>query len=131
MIVAAVLSGAGLGEWILGAAVFPAVLVVWQKIRTTIDPEPIMQVGPLAHVVTAISFLMLYSTPSYAPALSVTSGAALIFFGASMLIAAVRGYRGCEVLALPNWLLGRNDQVGCVLYSPIDRLESRAGRGTA
>jgi hypothetical protein len=28
-----------------------------------------------------------------------------------------------EVLALSNWLLRRDDQVGCVLFSPIDQLE--------
>ncbi|HEX6301230.1 MAG TPA: hypothetical protein VF148_12255 [Acidimicrobiia bacterium] len=70
-----------------------------------------------------MAFLVLYSTPFNPPALSVTSGAALIFFGSSMLVAAVRGYRGCEVLAVSNWILVRDDQVGCVLFSPIDRVE--------
>jgi hypothetical protein len=29
-----------------------------------------------------------------------------------MLLAAARGYAGCEVLAVSNWLLHRDDQVG-------------------
>jgi hypothetical protein len=49
----------------------------------------------------------------------------LLFYGASMLLAAWRGYAGCEVLALSNWVLRRDDQVGCLLFSPIDSLESR------
>jgi hypothetical protein len=36
-----------------------------------------------------------------------TSDAALIFYGASMLLAALRGYAGCEVLAVSNWRLRR------------------------
>jgi hypothetical protein len=48
-----------------------------------------------------------------------------VWLGASMLVAAARGYGGCEVLALPNLMTGRRDQVGCILYTPIDRAEAR------
>jgi hypothetical protein len=68
-------------------------------------------------------FLALFLTPWYAPPLAVTSNAAQLFYGASMLLAAWRGEAGCEVLAVPNWLLHRGDQVGCALFEPIDRLE--------
>lgn len=47
-----------------------------------------------------------------------------VWLGASMLLAAVRGYGGCEVLAVSNLMSGRRDQVGCLLYSPIDRWEA-------
>jgi aryl-alcohol dehydrogenase-like predicted oxidoreductase len=57
--------------------------------------------------------------------LELTSDAALIFYGASMLLAALRGYAGCEVLAVSNWLLRRDDQVGCAVFLPIDHLERR------
>jgi hypothetical protein len=63
-------------------------------------------------------FFALWLTPDYAPALSVTSDAALLFYGASMLLAAARGYAGCEVLALSNWLLRREDQIGCPVFAP-------------
>jgi hypothetical protein len=52
--------------------------------------------------------------------LSFTSDATLIFYGASMLLAAARGYGGCEVLAVSNWVLRRDDQVGCLVFSPLD-----------
>jgi hypothetical protein len=48
-----------------------------------------------------------------------------MWLGASMLLAAARGYGGCEALAIPNLLTGRRDQIGCLLYSPIDSLERR------
>ena len=52
-----------------------------------------------------------------------TSDAALLFYGASMWLAAARGYAGCEVLAVSNWLLRRDDQIGCAVFWPIDQLE--------
>jgi hypothetical protein len=48
-----------------------------------------------------------------------------VWLGASMLVAAARGYGGCEVLAVPNLLTGRRDRIGCMLYTPIDRAEAR------
>ncbi|MGH8878635.1 MAG: hypothetical protein ACRD0P_15040, partial [Stackebrandtia sp.] len=71
----------------------------------------------------------LYLTPYYAPPLSVASDAALLFYGASMLLAALRGYAGCEVLAVSNRLLRRDDQIGCILFAPIDHVERRAHAG--
>lgn len=58
---------------------------------------------------------------------SPVDGPSLYFFlGGSMLLAAAKGYAGCEVLALPNLLLGRRDAVWCVLFSPLDRAERGA-----
>jgi hypothetical protein len=39
-----------------------------------------------------------------------------------MLVAAVRGDAGCEVLAISNWVLRRSDHVGCLLFGTIDEL---------
>ncbi len=46
--------------------------------------------------------LALYLTWWYAPAFSVKSWAVLLFGGISMVLAALRGYAGCEMLALSN-----------------------------
>ncbi len=56
-----------------------------------------------------------------------------LFFGLSMLLAAVRGYDGCEMLALPNVVLRRQDAIWCPLYTPFDTAEQRAmaDRGSA
>src|SRR5712692_2292046 len=55
--------------------------------------------------------LALYLSWWYAPAFSVKSWAAL------------RGYAGCEMLALSNCLLRRTDQITCAVFTPIDSLE--------
>ena len=47
------------------------------------------------------------------------------FLGCSMLVAALRGDGGCEVLALPNAISGRRDRVGCIIFTPIDAAEAR------
>lgn len=48
-----------------------------------------------------------------------------VWLGASMLLAAARGYGGCEVLAISNLITGRREQIGCLLYTPIDNAENR------
>lgn len=49
---------------------------------------------------------------------------ALLFYGASMLLAAARGYVGCEILAIQNWITRRDDRMACPVFSPIDSLEA-------
>lgn len=48
-----------------------------------------------------------------------------LWLGASMLLGAARGYGGCEALAFFNALTGRRDQIGCLLFTPIDAAEAR------
>jgi hypothetical protein len=48
-----------------------------------------------------------------------------VWLGASMLVAAARGYGGCEMLAFPNALTGRRERIGCILYTPLDAAEAR------
>jgi hypothetical protein len=115
--------------WLLGLLVFPAVVVagIWWRARR--NPATLRAVGPVGHGVNLAVFLALYLTWWYAPAVDVLSDAALLFYGGSMLLAALRGYAGCEVLAVSNWLLRRDDQVGCAPFWPVDAVESRrAGR---
>jgi hypothetical protein len=38
-----------------------------------------------------------------------------VWIGTSLLVAAARGYGGCEILAIPNLIRGRRDQIGCML----------------
>jgi hypothetical protein len=105
-------------SWLLGLVGFPALLVVGQWLRARRTPTALRATGPVAHVLNVGVFLVLYL---WEP----TSDAALLFYGASMWLAAAWGSGGCEVLAASNWLLGRDDQVGCALFWPVDQLEHR------
>jgi hypothetical protein len=109
----------------LGLVGFPAVVLTLQWQRARRNPTPLRATGPLATAANMAVVAALYLTPFYARALSFTSDATLVFYGSSMLLAALRGYAGCEVLAVSNWLLRRDDQVGCLVFGPIDHLERR------
>jgi hypothetical protein len=47
-----------------------------------------------------------------------------------MLVAAARRGGGCEVTAISNALLQRDDQLGCPLFAPLDVAEARLKRGS-
>ncbi len=110
----------------LGLVGFPALLLGWQWWRARRSPGRFEATGPVAQVLNIVVFAALYFAPDDVPALWATSDAALAFYGVSMLLAALRGYAGCEVLAISNWLLRRDDQLGCLLFGPVDYLERRA-----
>ena len=111
--------------WALGLVGFPAVLVGLQWLRARRTPTRLEATGPVGHALNLAVFLVLYL-------LEPTSDAALSFYGASLWLAALRGDAGCEVLAVSNWLLHRDDQVGCAVFWPIDQLEHhRTGRRPA
>lgn len=112
-------------SWILGLVGFPAIVLAGQWLRARRNPAPLCACGPVGHGINAAVILALVLTPLYAPPLAVTANATGVFYGISMLVAALLGHGGCEVLAISNWLLRRDDQIGCVLFAPIDTWERR------
>lgn len=112
-----------------GLAGIPAVVLAWQWPRARWGSARLEATRPWQAAVNMAVLAALYLTPWYARPLAFTSDAALYFSGASMLLAAWRGYSGCEVLAVSNWLLDRHDQVGCAVFAPVDYLERRGDRG--
>lgn len=47
------------------------------------------------------------------------------FGGASLIVSGLFGYAGCELAALPNLLLRKHYVMGCVFFSPLDKLEQK------
>ncbi len=76
------------------------------------------QPGLVANCLLAV---VLFSIPY-------TSGSAALFFGVSMLLAASRAQPGCEITVVSNLVLGRDDQVGCCFFGPVDDWEARLSR---
>lgn len=111
----------------LGLLLLPAVLVFWQWMRLRRDPSRLEATGPLPTAINIAVFALLVSTASI-PAISFVGFAAMVFYGASLLLAALRGYAGCEVLAASNWFLRRDDQIGCLVLSPVDGWEDQYRR---
>ena len=104
----------------------PAGLSVAQRLRLRFfSKETLSATGPVGFCVNSAAGLLLFS-------IAFTQEATLLFAGVSLLLAAIRGYAGCEVLAISKWILRRDDQVGCVVLSPLDAAESKlSGRAYA
>jgi hypothetical protein len=115
MIAGAALSGADRFDAVIGLAVFP-----------------MAEVGLLALRGRNAAPLRLFGNSGYCinwgigvAAFSLLPQAALLFYGTSILLAFVRGYAGCEIFAISNWLRRRDDQIVCPVFSPIDHAEAR------
>jgi len=109
--------------WILGLLIIPAIFLTWQWARARRNPAKLRAHGPIASTINVIIFFYFWL---WAPSsISVMSDAVVIFYGVAMLIAAIRGYAGCESLAISNWILKRDDQLGCLVFSPLDYVERK------
>jgi hypothetical protein len=83
--------------------------------------EAILAVGP----VVAIWFFGQGGGPLFGQGEGGT--AAITYIGVSLLIDALRANAGCEVMALPGLIVGKRTDLPCIVFSPIDALESRRG----
>ena len=108
----------------LGLVAVPAAVMGVQLIRLAFTKQQLRETRGLATVINCAALVALLSVDA-------TRDVTLVFLGTSLLLAAARGYGGCETLAVSNWLLRRDDQVGCLIFSSLDRLEThlQAGHG--
>ncbi len=51
--------------------------------------------------------------------------AAVTFLGLSLVVAGVRAFPGCEVMAIPGLVFGKQTELACLIFSPLDRLERK------
>lgn len=56
---------------------------------------------------------------------AIPSAAAVLYVGLSLVLIAIRGEPGCEVVAIPAAISGRPTHLACLLFSPLDWLEQR------
>ena len=123
----------GVGWWDVGAALvaLPLVTMVLSALVTAgygrFAPESLARRHSIC---SGPACVLVAGVVGFAIALSIVTPVSEVavwsFLGVSMLVAALRGYAGCEVLAIPNAITGRRDQIGCVLYTPIDVAEARS-----
>jgi hypothetical protein len=106
---------------LLGLIVLPVIVVALTAWRARHSPAPLTATGPIGHLLNAAVFVPLFLLPA-------TAGAAFLFYGSSMLVAARRRGGGCEVTAISNAVLGRDDQVGCMIFAPVDIAEAQLRR---
>ena len=73
------------------------------------DASPLRLVGPGGFVLNILIWVAAFNL-----ALVPT----LLFGGAAQLLAAARGYAGCELFAISNLLRRRDHQIACPVHSP-------------
>ena len=103
---------------VLGLVVFPALMVVIGLAARRFSGPAIHFTGPLGLAINAAVIVALLANPY-------TAGGAALFYGITLLVAAWYGQPGCEATVVSNLILGRDDQIGCPAFTPIDALEAR------
>ena len=109
-------------EGLAGFVAFPLALVALHAVVARVIGREFAATGGAGFCLNLALGAVLFS-------LDATRELTALFAGSSLLLAGVRGYGGCEVLAVSNFVLRRQDQVGCVVFSPLDEGEVRRGRG--
>jgi hypothetical protein len=108
----------------IGLIALPALMIVFGLAARRYADGPVRFTGPLGIALNLAVIVALIAN-------DYTGGGATIFYGTTLLIAAWRGQAGCEGTVISNWVLRRDDQLGCPTFTPIDELEARFRRGAA
>jgi hypothetical protein len=116
-------SGVTWAEWVVGVVALPLLMVGAGGVVGRYRSDPLRLTGPLATGVNCLVIVALSGNGVTGPAIE-------LFYGVTLLAAAWRGQPDCEVTVISNLALGRDDQVGCPLFSLIDHSERRR-RGRA
>jgi hypothetical protein len=118
----ALFDGASWGlEWYdaaVGIGILPAVAIAFGLAARRYASGPVHFTGSAGTAANCLLILALAVNPF-------TAGGAALFYGTTLLIAAWRAQPGCEATVLSNAILGRDDQLGCPVFSPIDEAEAR------
>jgi hypothetical protein len=108
-------------EWYdlaVGLGVLPAAMVAFGLGARRYASGPVRLTGSAGTTANCLILIALAVNPY-------TAGGAALFYGATLLVAAWRGQPGCEGTVVSNVILGRDDQLGCPVFSPIDEAEAR------
>ena len=109
-----------LHEVFLGLVGLPAIvmLVVIASQRVLGTSAYLRATGPVGTLINLSMIVALFAIPW-------TTEIAYFFYGVPMFLAAWRGYPGCEMLAISNLALRREDELGCPWFYPIDVFEEQ------
>jgi hypothetical protein len=108
-------------EWYdlaVGLGVLPAAMIAFGLGARRYASGPARLTGSAGTTANCLVLIALAVNPY-------TAGGAALFYGATLLVAAWRGQPGCEGTVVSNVILGRDEQLGCPVFSPIDEAEAR------
>jgi hypothetical protein len=126
-----IVGGSTIASWsidlhdaVIGLVALPALMTGLGLIARRYTDGPIRFTGPLGIGLNLAVIVALIAN-------DVTGPGATLFYGATILIAAWRGQAGCEATVVSNLVLGRDDQIGCPTFAPIDEVEAHLRRRVA
>jgi hypothetical protein len=102
----------------LGLAVLPGLMIALGLAARLRDRGPLHFTSTFGVMLNCLVIVALVSN-------RFTASAAELFYGATLLVAAWRAQPGCEAAVISNAILNRDDQIGCPIFTPIDRAEAR------
>ena len=123
----ALFNGASWGlRWydaVLGLVVLPGLMLTIALVARRRGTAPIRCTGATGTMLNCAVIVALLANPY-------TAGGGALFYGATLIAAARRGQPGSEATVISNWILRRDDQIGCPTFSPIDHAEARRASRT-
>jgi hypothetical protein len=108
-------------EWYdaaVGLGVLPGAVIAFGLAARRYASGPVRFTGSAGTTANCLVLVALAVNPY-------TAGGAALFYGATLVVAAWRALPGCEATVLSNSILGRDDQLGCPVFSPVDEAEAR------
>ena len=103
---------------LLGLVVLPGLMLAVALVARSRRTGPIRFTGAAGTMLNCTVIVALLANPY-------TAGGAALFYGITLIAAAWRAQPGCEATVISNWILHRDDQIGCPTFSPIDHAEAR------
>src|SRR2546428_10470600 len=104
-------------------------LLVVYSLRQVLLSRRLVAFGSWLGAVVGLAILVaLYLAGGFgAPLLGRGEGrlAAVTFLGGSLLVAGLRADPGGEVMSIPGAIFGKHTELGCLIFSPLDRLERK------
>jgi len=124
----------GSGQFVLAsAAVGVGLIIVYIVLRAVFSDRRAGMAPWLGSVIALVPLISVYVLGA-GGGLIFGAGegqlGALTFLGVSLVLAGLRRDSGCEVMALPNALIGNKSDLACLVFSPVDRLERRWRHGS-
>jgi hypothetical protein len=103
---------------VLGLVVLPVLILAIGLVARHRGTGPIRFTGPVGTALNCAVIVAMLANPF-------TAGGAELFYGITLIAAAWHAQPGCEATVISNWILRRDDQIGCPVFSPIEHAEAR------
>lgn len=108
---------AGPGSQMRVAAVVVGLTIIYSVVHWVVSRH-LQRLHPWLGALVAVGPVLVVAQVS-----PLAGAGAVLYLGLSLVLIAIRGEPGCEVLAVPAMLARRPTHLACLLFSPLDWME--------